>query len=72
MRFYNEHILQNWYSEPPDDMYTPYLEFADKIRKEYPISVGMFQAYWGIDQLTGGRLSGNSGFLYSLLRPFRK
>lgn len=72
IHFYNEHILQNWYGEPADDMYIPYLEFADKIRKEYPISVRMFQAYWGFDQVTGNRLSGNSGFLYSLLRPFRK
>lgn len=65
-----KHIVSHWDKEPADELYRPYLAFAEEVRERYPRVVGAFDAYWRFDNWTGGRMSSDSGFLYKFIALF--
>ncbi len=67
-----EYIVKHWDEEPSDHLYRPYLAFVETVRDRYPRAIWMYDAYWNIDQATGGRISGSKGIVYSLISNFRK
>lgn len=68
----DDHIVSHWDEEPGDDLYVPYLDFAEKIREKYPLPVGAYDLYWRIDKAIGGKISGSKGLVYKAIALLRE
>jgi hypothetical protein len=66
-----DYIYNHENENPSDELYVPYLEFAEKIREKSPHTIKLYDAYWSVDHALGNRISGSTGFLYGLIKLFR-
>lgn len=71
-------IVANEKDQPYDDrlrddrLYVPYLEFAEKIRDRYPVSINVFNLLWNLDHFMGDGISGSARFIYGFIHLFRE
>lgn len=59
------YIVNHWTEQPEDYLYRPYLRFAEKVREQYPLQVGLYHTYWWLDHILGDRISGSGSYLYN-------
>lgn len=50
----------------------PYIEFCQKINEKHPTIIKVSKIYWNFDKTIGGKISGSNGFIYSLIKSFRR
>lgn len=65
------HIGLHHEDEPPDEMYTPYMEFVLKAIEKYPFVTDFYNFWWLFDSAVGGFFSGQEGFIYDLIEKFK-
>ena len=53
-------------------LYETYIEFCQRINKEYPLAVKITKLYWDFDNAIGGRVSGSNGFIYKMINLFHR
>lgn len=69
---FRQHIEKTGGDHLDPKLYIPYLEFCQKINKEYPLVVGVTRTYWNFDKAIGGKISGNNDFFYRLIDIFHR
>lgn len=66
-----DYIRKNCPNDPPDELYKAFIAFSIRVYSCYPHALGLFEAYWKLDQLLDGLLSG-SKILYNLKNLFTR
>ncbi len=69
---FRRYIEQNGGDGLDPKFYQSYLDFCQKINQDYPLIVKITQAYWNFDAKNNGKISGSNGFIYHLIRLFRR
>lgn len=67
-----DHINKTGGDHIDPTLFLPYVEFCQRINEKHPLVVKISKAYWNFDQKNGGKISGSNGFVYSLIKSFRR